>query len=183
MESAFTSIYDKQVWGNGSGGGSDPEIAKPYATLLQNFLRDNQIKSVVDIGCGDWQFSKRIDWSGIDYTGVDVVRSVVDRNNETFGKPGIRFMQGDITAIDLPRADLVIIKDVMQHWPNAAVFKVLPKLKTYKFALVTNDFASLNKDCREGDTRPLDLQAEPFSVQAELLLTYDRKHVLLFRNG
>ena len=26
----------------------------------------------VDVGCGDWQFSRLIDWSGIDRRGIDV---------------------------------------------------------------------------------------------------------------
>ena len=36
----------------------------------QQFLKDNAIRSVVDAGCGDWEFSQAIDWTGIDYKGA-----------------------------------------------------------------------------------------------------------------
>lgn len=69
----FQDIYTGGKWGysiipgihGGSGPGGDPIIAEPYMKFLQNFLKDKDIKSVVDLGSGDWHFSRYIDWSGI----------------------------------------------------------------------------------------------------------------------
>ena len=41
-----------------------------------------KIKSVCDIGCGDWQFSQYIDFKGFKYTGIDCVKSVIDENKK-----------------------------------------------------------------------------------------------------
>lgn len=68
-----------------------PEYAEPYVDMLQRFLHDYEIRSVVDLGCGDWQFSRLIDWSGVDYLGLDVVEFVVDTNREQFATDSIRF--------------------------------------------------------------------------------------------
>ena len=34
-------------------------------------LAERRIRTVVDLGCGDWQFSKYVDWRGIEYHGYD----------------------------------------------------------------------------------------------------------------
>jgi SAM-dependent methyltransferase len=66
------------VWGAGSGPGSASHETIAYRAFLQGFLQWNRVRSVVDLGCGDWQFSRFIDWSGVDYTGVDVVAPVIE---------------------------------------------------------------------------------------------------------
>jgi hypothetical protein len=72
LQDRFEYIYAANIWGHGSGGGSSPINTRGYRRFLQNFLRKNNIKSVVDLGCGDWQFSHLIDWKGIRYSGFDV---------------------------------------------------------------------------------------------------------------
>src|SRR5258708_3166902 len=89
----FNRYYRSDAWiGGGSGSGSTPSVTAPYRDFLTSFLRENNIRSVVDLGCGDWQFSRLIDWSGIDYLGVDV-SGVVLENTSKFAKPGIRFLE------------------------------------------------------------------------------------------
>ena len=53
----FKQVYAKGKWGKGSGVGSDPRNVPDYIGVLQTFLRDMQIRSVVDVGCGDWQLA------------------------------------------------------------------------------------------------------------------------------
>ena len=53
---------------------------KKYITFLTKFLKDHDITNVCDIGCGDWQVSKHIDWTGIHYLGIDVVKDVIKKN-------------------------------------------------------------------------------------------------------
>ena len=90
MKEEFTYIYDNEKWGKnkGSGEGSRPKFNQEYIPFLEDFLKTNNIKSVIDFGCGDWQFSRYIDWGDkpfstmpkIDYLGLDVVDSVIDNN-------------------------------------------------------------------------------------------------------
>ena len=45
-------------WGGCSGGGSDPYRTIEYRAFVDKFARMNQVRSIVDVGCGDWQFSR-----------------------------------------------------------------------------------------------------------------------------
>ena len=115
MMSVFDDIYKNNRWGFGSGHGSLPSVTKGYRDFLEKFIRDNEIKHVVDYGCGDWQFSRLIDWGSATYTGLDIVPSVVDENNKKHATETITFKSIQPGDTKLPKGDLIIVKDVLQH--------------------------------------------------------------------
>lgn len=78
LTQVFNTIYETNAWGYGSGSGSNENLCKGYVQFLQQFFQRNNIKSIVDIGCGDWQFSKNINFDGILYKGYDVASFVVN---------------------------------------------------------------------------------------------------------
>jgi len=102
MENAFTNVYKHKIWGvakdssdvvthgfGSSGDGSIYEKAKPYVDFLSDFIKQNNVKSIVDIGCGDWQFSKHlynenedIYMKQVDYYGYDCCKQVIEHNTE-----------------------------------------------------------------------------------------------------
>ena len=86
-----------------------------YIQFLQNFMSANNIKSVVDAGCGDWSFSKAVDWGNIHYIGIDIVKPVIERNQQRFSSSTISFLHGDMNEMELPAADLLICKDVLHY--------------------------------------------------------------------
>lgn len=130
----FTDIYERDVWG-GSGGGSILEVTTRYRILLKRFINQNKINSVVDFGCGDWSFSRHIDWK-CNYLGIDCVESVINKNKSLFEKDNIRFEVGQ--AIE-SGADLLILKDVLQHWTNEDVVNFLDQcINKFRFIIVTN---------------------------------------------
>ena len=184
----FNKYYQTNAWiGGGSGTGSTSENTIVYREFLSSFLRDNQIKSVVDLGCGDWQFSQLLDWSGIQYLGIDV-SSVVLINTRQFTRPNINFAELDGSSNDLPGADLLIVKDVIQHWSNADILHLLPVLKKFRFALITNtshkNLKRLNANIRPGGCRPVDLSISPFNINGKYVLEFhggDPKTTFLWR--
>jgi SAM-dependent methyltransferase len=181
---AFEGIYRDSTWGTNdkgvgnSGTGSTVDATYLYRDYLQHFLKEHNIKSVVDAGCGDWEFSQKIDWSGIDYKGFDIVAKVVEGDKAKFAKPNIQFFVGNIVEDNLPKADLLVSKHVLQHLPNADVKKFLDKqLKKYKHVILTNGVDAItltgdNRDIKPGDYRLLDLGAAPFNVKGWKDLTY-----------
>jgi SAM-dependent methyltransferase len=174
MQEAFAEVYARDDWEGGSGRGSTASNTVAYRQLLTDFLRYHEIKSVVDVGCGDWQFSQLIDWSGIDYLGIDTVPAVVKENRKRFGSRA-RFECRDVTREGLPPADLVLLKDVLQHWPTAAIQSFRPQLAQCRFAVITNsvdDGPRLNCDIAMSGYRGLDLRLAPFNWPAEELLRY-----------
>lgn len=161
-----------------------------YRIQLQRLLKEKQITSVVDLGCGDWQFSKMLNWSGIHYIGVDVIPTVVQRNNELYGTPLIQFVHLDATKDDLPAADLLICKDVLQHLSDSDIQGIIPKLSQFRYCLLTNDYCPFIETNypyeNQGGYRKLDLTKPPFNLAGELLLEYKHertiKRVLLITN-
>jgi SAM-dependent methyltransferase len=173
---AFSKIYAENVWGKGSGIGSEPAQTVEYVRMLQAFLAEHRIQSVVDFGCGDWQFSRLIDWRGIRYHGFDIVPSVVAANQQAFAAENISFHLAAPGA-RLPAADLVLCKDVLQHLPVGEVRRHLAMFKQlYKHILITNDIFpehNLNCDIEPGQCRPLRLDLPPFDEKLEERLRWE----------
>ncbi len=189
---SFSEIYRENRWAAGSGTGSKPENAVEYIAFISRFLRQNGVQSVVDFGCGDWQFSRFIDWSGIHYTGIDLVQTVIGRNTKEFSAQNITFKcTSDIAKI--PNADLLISKDVFQHLPNEAVLHYLSIFKQkFKWLLITNDDypeGNLNGVIEPGQWRALRLDLAPFFEDCVCLLSWSvvsntptvRKRTILIR--
>jgi SAM-dependent methyltransferase len=176
VESIFDFIYARSVWGGGSGAGSDLSRTVLYIAYVQALMDRYDVRSVLDLGCGDWRFSRYLDFSGRDYTGFDVVPSVVATNRAVFGAANIRFEQADLSAhLELAPCDLILCKDVLQHLSNARVSAILSKCSAAHLVLVTNDYHPENSDCRDGETRPLDVTAPPFGFTARPVLRFGRK--------
>jgi SAM-dependent methyltransferase len=203
----FSEIYQSHAWGgeSPSGPGSDPQQLKEYRRVIMDFLRKDGIRTVLDVGCGDWAFSQQIDWSAVDYTGADVVPDLVRRLSNAFTSNKIRFIHLDLVEDPLPPADLCLCKDVLQHLSNASVTRFLQKLTSFRRAILTNDWktecptgwrrlwrmketARANTDIPDGGWRPLRLTEEPFRLKAKRLtmirmnvgLTVFNKEVLLW---
>ncbi|HEY5927252.1 MAG TPA: methyltransferase [Kofleriaceae bacterium] len=187
-EHAFSQIYQAATWskndaGTGnSGTGSTARATTEYRALLQRVLAERGIRSVVDAGCGDWEFSQLVDWTGVDYKGYDIVEAVVAEDTKRFAKPGIQFFVGNIVTDKLPAADLLISKHVLQHLPDNDVIAFLKKLPDYKYALITNGVEPSSKSARHaidiepGGYRPLDITKPPFNIVGEKVLTYTDDH-------
>ncbi len=178
-EKIFTDFYQAGHWDE-SGfyfSGSQFEITKDYVSFLEDFMAKNQIQSVVDIGCGDWAFSRYIDWSGIQYIGIDIVEFVVERNQKLFARPSVTFIHANALEIELPKADLLVCKDVFQHLSNAEILKLLEKFKGYNHCLITNfvdpvTLSSSNTDIFCGEIHYIDLSKPPFNVKGQKVLNF-----------
>lgn len=201
----FTKVYETRKWGDNddpayegsSGTGSDINYnMKTYVPLVRDFITKYNIRSVVDLGCGDFRVGLFIyNGMNVNYTGYDAYKKVVDSNNETYNPYGkFNFIHSDFASkgdrIHLKPADLCIIKDVVQHWPYADIINFLDyiiKSKKYKYILLTNcylgkiDGAYNGDDIKEaGGFHPLSIKKYPLNkYNGEILYTWDTKEVSL----
>jgi SAM-dependent methyltransferase len=173
LTDTFNQIYAEGIWakdatGKGtSGTGSSLEITRWYRAYLEHFIKKHGVKSVVDAGCGDWSFSKAMDWGDVSYLGVDIASDVIEAVRKKHGRGKFKFQLGDITE-ELPAADLLISKDVLQHLSNDLIHKFIKnnlRKGKYKWVILTNDRSSENRDIETGDYRMIDLAAPPFEVK------------------
>lgn len=173
----FSQIYANNEWKHGSGEGSLEFNTRSYRAFLQGFLAQRRIRSVVDAGCGDWQFSRLMDWRGVQYRGFDVVPAVIAANAR-YAAPGRDFTLYSGDPQELPSADLLIVKDVLQHLPDEHIHRFLAILPRYTWALLTNCInprgETRNGDIAAGEARYLDLRLPPFNLDATVVHTFER---------
>jgi len=160
MEQAFTDIYAKNKWGNGSGSGSKMTVDnRKYIELLQGIMTTYDITSICDIGCGDWQFSRYIDWGDRDYLGLDCVESVVSDNKRDYASEKVSFDKRVVGPDYIPEGyDLVILKDVIQHWSDEDILHYLPQiLERNKYVFLTNGYKFM-RDKTKNDLKVRDIR-------------------------
>ena len=80
--------------------------------------------------------------------------------------------------VDLPKADLLISKDVLQHLRNGDIVELSKQFPKYKHCLITNDVdpssnTSSNMDIAHiGEYRTLDLTHYPFNMAGTHIFNY-----------
>lgn len=159
----FDDIYRNSVWGFQSGPGSDPVAAKPWIDTVNTLLMQPDINKVLDIGCGDWRLGEQYNLKGKHYIGIDVSDEALAIARKK-AKHGAIFMQNDAATMEWPEADLILIKDVLQHLPNASIKIIMDNILSHaKYALICNDIGTGNSDTHVGGHRGLNLQDAPFN--------------------
>ncbi len=144
----FTKIYEDGVWGVSkdpsdryfSGLGSRDEItARTYVEAVHRFLSSFESKpDVADLGCGDFSIGSKVRALCGRYTACDIVQPLIDANKERYKSQAVDFRVLDLTQEDPPKADIVFIRQVLQHLSNDDIRKALPKIeRSYKYLVLT----------------------------------------------
>lgn len=193
----FDKIYENSYWGKGSGGGSSPEATQPYKVFLEDFIRQYNVKSIVDLGCGDWQFSQFLDFGSATYIGIDASKNVIKANQQSFSRSGVSFNNLPEDYKELPSSDLLICKDVLMHLSTEGVRNILSILPNFKYALITNDipcvsafgefllklrhpfFPINNKEIKTGDYRTLDPTQRPYNLKLKKVFEWKGSTLIL----
>ena len=145
---AFGTIYREGMWGssiNGnerycSGIGSrDPAIVEPYVAEVRRWLgRFPARPTVVDLGCGDFHIGSQVRDACGRYVACDCVPALIEHNRRQWAHLDVDFRVHDATAAVAPEADVVFIRQVLQHLSNELVEKVLRGIEgRYQWAVVT----------------------------------------------
>ena len=181
---AMEQVYEMNLWGSNnaefySGAGShQPEIIAPYIKTISTFLTSfkNPI-TVLDLGCGDFNIGKNFVNFTQKYTAVDIVSELIKYNTEHFKAENLNFECLDIATDTLPKADCIILRQVLQHLSNAEVQSVVDKLSDYKYVILTEHLPSEdfipNKDIISGQgirikkKSGIDLLATPFNMKVK----------------
>lgn len=154
-QQVFTKIYEEGAWGKStdpaqkffSGSGShDNAIIVPYIEAIQKVLSSFPKKpDVVDLGCGDFYVGSRVRSLCEAYTACDIVESLINFNKEKYESLNVDFRCLDLTKDELPRGDIVFIKQVLQHLSNEQIRRALPQLiSKYKYLVLTEHLPSLD---------------------------------------
>jgi len=167
IESIFLSIYRYRAWGDGqsiSGTGSNLEQTQHISAALPRLFRRYNIRTILDIPCGDFNWMKHVDLSGVDYVGADIVRPVITSDQALHTKSNVKFIVADITSTPLPAVDLILCRDCLVHFSNKHISRAIENITSSRAGLLlTTTFPSqVNVDIATGNWRPLNLQDAPF---------------------
>lgn len=108
-----------------SGAGSYDELARFKADVLNGFVREQHVTSVLELGCGDGNQLSLADYPR--YLGLDIAAAAIDRCVERFaGDPSKSFFLHDparfVDRGEWLSADLVLSLDVLFHLVEDEVF-------------------------------------------------------------
>jgi SAM-dependent methyltransferase len=103
-----------------SGPGSSLVTAEPCLNLLNEIIPKLGITSILDLGCGDWNWMQNAAWRSnpnVRYEGWEAHEGLVNTLNASFGNERTSFRVGDLTTEAFPKVDLIICRDVFFHLP------------------------------------------------------------------
>ena len=184
IKDKFTYIYSSQYWPSKesvSGPGSEIVNTKNIRKEIIKLIQKYNIKKFLDIPCGDFNWIKNIIDKNIEYIGGDIVKDLIDKNNEKFAQPNVQFIEIDIIKDKLPSADIILCRDCLIHFSYDNIKKFFNNFinSEINYILVTsyetnkNNLAQ-NYEINDGDFRPLFLMKHPFNLPTPLAKISDK---------
>ena len=175
----FNKIYKENAWDknsinfNSGPGSHNQDLVIPYVEFVNSFIKKTNINSILDLGCGDFNIGKNIYQNVKKYIGIDIVHDLIEINKKKFNNDIIHFECKDFIEESLPKAECIIIRQVMQHLDNKSIFKILNKISDFKYVVITehipkNKFIA-NVDKSIGPTTRLEfnsgieIESKPFN--------------------
>jgi hypothetical protein len=189
IKEVFNNIYHSAEWGKSKNpeqkffsgeGSSNISIVSKYIDGVNIFLESFSSKpDVVDLGCGDFLVGSKIrSLCGL-YIACDIVAPLIEYNKKKYQTLNVDFRTLDLTHDNLPSADVVFIRQVLQHLSNSDIKNIIPKLaQNYKYLVLTehlpiteNFIHNLDMDTGPNLRLELDsgvvLTSPPFNLEVE----------------
>jgi hypothetical protein len=184
LEDSFNLVYKKKMWTNNgkftlSGPGSELYNTKKTVEFLINFIKNNNIKKIIDGSCGDctWIMEVLKIFPDIEYIGYDISQEIIDINNKNYNKYSF-FQKNLLDLKEIPTCDLFIIRHTMMHLSIKDNIKLINILKNNSkcFVFLTHHEIKENKEGIPHDKNfsslkwiPKNLHIKPFEIEQFLI--------------
>lgn len=187
-EETFSTIYADRLWGSASdpsqpfcsGAGShDKGVVSLYVESVSAFLRQfPQKPDVLDLGCGDFGVGGRLRHLCGAYIAGDIVPELIEFNRKKFASTDVDFRVLNLAVDPLPPADVIFVRQVLQHLSNREIAAFVAQLRgPFRFLVLTEhlpaspDFVPnrdkpTGPDIRLGLGSGVVLTAPPFHLQS-----------------
>jgi ubiquinone/menaquinone biosynthesis C-methylase UbiE len=124
---------------------------------------------MLDTSCGDWFWMKLIQNDLCNYTGIDVVKDIIDNNNKIFKNNKTKFIHNDFLTFIKSQPDksidLIFCRHTLEHLPTDYNIEFLEECKRvckYLFVTGYNNYSKINTDLNGTTYRPINLNYEPY---------------------
>lgn len=111
---------DRYKAGGNSGGGSYGRLAKFKAEIINGFVTEHHVRSVIELGCGDGSQLMMANYPM--YVGFDVSRSIVEKCRQRFAGESTKSFKL-VSEYSDEQADLALSLDVIYHLVEDTVFE------------------------------------------------------------
>lgn len=136
--------------GGTSGAGSYGKLAEFKAEVLNSFVKDNGISSVIEFGCGDGNQLALADYPA--YVGLDVSRTAIEMCKERFehDKTKSFFLYAPDCSVETRsafKAELALSLDVIYHLVEDRIFELYMKhlfSAATKFVIIYSSDTNVN---------------------------------------
>ena len=150
-----------------SGPGSSLIQTKELISKLPPLFKKYEVRSMLDIPCGDFYWMQKVHLDNVEYIGADIVPEII-KNNQQYQSNHVSFKRMDILNDELPKVDLIFCRDLFVHLTYEQIFRALKNIKDSgsKYLLTTSyKGRTHNKDIKEiGRWRALNLEISPFFI-------------------
>jgi SAM-dependent methyltransferase len=168
-ETRFREVFRGNHWRNPetvSGFGSSIEATAAVRNGVAEITQRYAITSLLDVPCGDFNWMQHVEFAG-SYCGGDIVSDLIARNDVRYGNERRKFIVLDVIKDPLPRSDLILCRDGLNHLSLPEAVRALGNILSSgsSYLAVTHDpTAIVNRRQASGfDYRPLNLLRPPFN--------------------
>lgn len=132
-----------------SGEGSYGEVATLKLNLIKEHIPEDEVKSILDFGCGDFVFGSRISFyfKRASYLGIDQSKFIIERNKYIYNS---RFTFQEGQTVPPEKFDLVVCDDVLFHIIDEKDYNNLLQALNQSYS----KFLILTAFDRNGETSP-----------------------------
>tara|TARA_B100000900_G_scaffold300122_1_gene258682 strand:- start:79 stop:798 length:720 start_codon:yes stop_codon:yes gene_type:complete len=187
----FKHIYLSNYWQNyfklemeksRSGPGSNLRYTSDMSRELKKFFIEKNIKTILDIGCGDfiWMNLLLNEYRTYDkYLGLDIVEELIINNNKKYSNNKISFKTFDLVKDKIPNGfDIILVRDVFIHLKNEQIVIFLDILKNFNvkfFGVTSTPSLEKNNELKTvGRYRDINIEIEPFNLKNYVSKIYER---------
>jgi hypothetical protein len=170
----FDRIFNDNLWfgtESRSGPGSSLVQTATIRRAMPDLLRRLEVRSILDVPCGDGNWMQHVDLGLSTYVGADIVPEIVTGNRARFGTGDRQFVLIDMTRDPIPPVDLILCRDGLVHLSfDDAVRAVANFCRSGSTYILTTTFPrhQTNAPIRTGQWRPLNLEKSPFCLPRPL---------------
>ncbi len=184
LEESFDTVYKEKMWTENnrftlSGPGSELVYAKNCIEFLIKFIKEKNIRKIIDGSCGDclWIMEVLKEFPDVEYIGYDISNTIVNINKEKYKK--YSFHQKNMLDFkEIPECDLFIVRHTMMHLSMDDNVKFINTLKNNSncFIFLTHHEVGVNNQGAPHDSNmsslcyaSKNLHIKPFEIQEYLV--------------
>ena len=186
MKEMFTGIYRENKWKcseSASGAGSTLGWSKNLRNGLPLLLKGINVKTFLDVPCGDFNWAKEVDWGDIHYIGGDIVKELIEKNTDYYANENTSFKHIDLSKDELPKADIILVRDCLMHMSTEDAGKCLKNIQKSDIKYILASTYPHNKQNNlsfktSASLSRHNLEVEPFNLTKPILYLNDaNRHV------